>query len=130
MINKETVSALKRDSLKTLFSIVLLVLALSRTNLGSIKVPATSEDDFSALEMVKLEEQLEKLDLWSEIYSTSDNVSAITCLVCACISGVLVFYKNNDQLNRVAVISMMVLLSSNVLSILVSDLSSWQLGQR
>ena len=130
MINKETVNALKRDSLKTLFSFVLLVLAMSRTNLGDLKSPASSGDNPSTLEMIQIEEQLEKLDMWTDIYTFSDNIAAATCLFCAIISGVLIFYKNNDQMNRGAVVLMMVLLSANVITILVSDLSSWQLGQR
>ena len=130
MIKEDTISVLKRDSLKALFSIVLLVLGISRCNLGNEDIPAPPGNNLSTLEMIRFEEQMENIDLWSSIYAFSDNITAITCLVCAVVSGLLVFYKNNDGVNKAAVLVMMSLLSSNVITILVSDLSSWQIGYR
>ena len=131
MVSQEARELIQKDLTKSVISLCLFFLSLSRTNFGLEGIPLESTQEFlSTAQMIANSQAVKDQELWTNIFQISDNGAAAMCFVCSAILLVLTLYKKAPKVQQGATVFMMVCLVVACLCIVVADCSQWFCGVR
>ena len=134
MLSEEVRELLRKDLTKSVISLALFFLSLSRANFGldneDEDVYLENSQDAPAARLVSMSESIRRQEMWELIFMVADNAAALLCFTCSAILLIMTLFKGAQRMLGLFTITMMACLILASFCIVLADFSQWACGVR
>ena len=134
MLSEEVRELLRKDLTKSVISLALFFLSLSRANFGldneDEDVYLENSQDAPAARLVAMSESIRRQEMWELIFMVADNAAALLCFTCSAILLIMTLFKGAQRMLGLFTITMMACLILASFCIVLADFSQWACGVR
>ena len=132
MLSEEVRELLRKDLTKSVISLALFFLSLSRANFGLSEDDVYHENsqDTPAAKLVADSEAIRRQEMWELVFQVADNSASLLCFTCSAILLLMTLYKGAQRMLGAITIIMMAFLILASFCIVLADFSQWACGVR